>query len=205
MLVSASLICLMGTLAPPEYPIERVLERNRRISPQQRQAIAVAVLESARAHRLDPALILAVIDVESSFRLSSRSSVGAMGLMQLMPKTGRQFARRLGLRWHGEKTLYTPAENVRIGAAYLSWLLRRFNGDLQLALSSYCHGPMTVRRALDQQGALSAYRARYAGKVKRALTRVQRTLWAAKRNPPEPGSRPRYSVLSRGTQRPSDG
>ncbi len=128
MLLTASLICLVGAVAPPEYPIERGLERNRRISPQQRRAIAVAVLESARAHRLDPALILAVIDVESSFRLSSRSSVGAMGLMQLMPKTGRQFARRLGLSWRGERTLYTPAENVRIGAAYLPWLLRRFNG-----------------------------------------------------------------------------
>ncbi|MCB9651547.1 MAG: lytic transglycosylase domain-containing protein [Deltaproteobacteria bacterium] len=122
---------------------------------------------SAHERGVDPRLVLAVITVESGFDPRAVSPVGARGLMQLMPKTGRQWARRLGIPWRGPRTLFDPLANIQIGAAYLAWLQGRFRGRRSLALAAYCHGPGLIRR-LARRGALTQYRLRYAGKVARA-------------------------------------
>jgi soluble lytic murein transglycosylase len=132
---------------------------------------------SAQKHHLDPRLVLAVITVESGFDPRAVSPVGARGLMQLMPKTGRQWAHRLGIPWRGPATLFEPLANIRIGAAYLAWLQRRFRGRQSLALAAYCHGPGLIRRLLEA-GPVPQYRLRYAGKVARAeATLGQRFRW----------------------------
>ena len=142
---------------------------------------AQTIETSARRHHLDPKLVLAVIAVESGFRARATSPVGARGLMQLMPSTGRQWAERLGIPGRGPATLFEPTTNIRIGTAYLAWLQRRFKGRRALALAAYCHGPGLIRRFV-RAGDVPQYRLRYAGKVARAergLTRAVR--WGALR------------------------
>lgn len=87
---------------------------------------------------LDPFLILSLIRQESAFNTRAHSSAGAMGLMQLMPRTARLFSRVPRAR------LYDPETNVKIGVRYFSNLVSRYNGDVELALASYNAGVLRV-------------------------------------------------------------
>lgn len=91
----------------------------------------------ARKYDVDPALVAAVVETESRFRSDARSQVGARGLMQLMPKTGR---------WMGARNLYNAEQNVDAGAKYLKYLNGRFDGNLTKTIAAYNAGEGVVRR-----------------------------------------------------------
>lgn len=95
------------------------------------------ILEVAARHGVDPALIAAVIRVESGFRPDAVSARGAQGLMQVMPDT----AALLGFSDSAD-----PHTNLEIGTRYLAILLDQFGGDAELALAAYNAGPGAVRR-----------------------------------------------------------
>ena len=103
---------------------------------------------AAGDHGIDPAWVLATIRMESAFRARARSSAGALGLMQIMPATGRRIARAAGVRHRGNRTLLDPKENIRLGAAYLRRLLDRVHGNPALASASYNAGPHRAERWL---------------------------------------------------------
>ncbi len=91
----------------------------------------------AQKYDVDPALVAAVMETESKFRTRARSQVGARGLMQLMPRTGR---------WLGAGNLYDPEQNVEAGTKYLSYLNQRFDGNLKNTIAAYNAGEGNVRR-----------------------------------------------------------
>lgn len=94
------------------------------------------LIESAASrHDVDARLVKAVIQVESAFQPRARSPKGAMGLMQLMPTTARQYSSR---------NPYDPASNIEAGTKYLKRLLGEF--ELPLALAAYNAGEAAVRR-----------------------------------------------------------
>ena len=103
---------------------------------------------AADDHGIDPAWVLATIRMESAFRPRARSSAGALGLMQIMPATGRRIARSAGVRHHGNRTLLEPYENIRLGSAYLRQLLDKMHGNPALASASYNAGPHRTERWL---------------------------------------------------------
>ena len=95
------------------------------------------------SNTLDPYLMAALINQESAFDARIRSSANAIGLMQLLPSTGRQYARKLGLKRYSTASLTNPETNIRIGMAYFADLLRR-TGDVMRALAAYNAGESRV-------------------------------------------------------------
>jgi soluble lytic murein transglycosylase-like protein len=91
----------------------------------------------ARAHGIHAALLKAVIEVESGFNAKARSPKGAIGLMQVMPTTAARY---------GQFDLYSPEENLDVGARYLHDLLVMFDGDVRLAVAAYNAGENAVKR-----------------------------------------------------------
>lgn len=108
------------------------------------------VRENARTFDVDPALIAAVIYAESRFRPDAVSEAGAIGLMQLLPETGRWIAATGGERFR-VKDLYNPKVNVRYGAFYLGRLLEKY-GDVRFALAAYHAGQGNADRWLAGNG-----------------------------------------------------
>nr|MCS5636703.1 lytic transglycosylase domain-containing protein [Myxococcota bacterium] len=109
--------------------------------------LAQVIVEEAKRHRFEPALVMAVIHVESSGRSLAVSPVGALGLMQIMPPTGRELAARHGIPWEGPDTLLDPVVNVKLGVAYLRRLTDRYQ-DVSTALAAYNWGPGRIDRRL---------------------------------------------------------
>ncbi len=95
------------------------------------------VRQLAPLYGLEPALVLALIEAESSFDPTARSPKNAQGLMQLIPATAERF---------GVRDVWDPEQNLRGGMAYLSWLLDHFDGNLELALAGYNAGEGAVER-----------------------------------------------------------
>ena len=95
------------------------------------------ITTAARHHQLDPALIRAVIHAESAFNPNALSKTGAAGLMQLMPDTATEV---------GVKNVWHQQQNIQGGASYLSSLLKRYKGNMKLAMAAYNAGPGAVDR-----------------------------------------------------------
>ena len=103
------------------------------------------VTAHARTYDLDPALLAAVIYTESRFRADARSSAGALGLMQLLPETGKAIAVRTGGDRFVVDDLLDPEINVRYGSWYLRELMRKYE-SLPTALAAYHAGQGNVDR-----------------------------------------------------------
>ncbi len=114
------------------------------------QAVAPLVEQAAKDNQLPPSLIYGVIWVESRFNPQATSPVGAMGLMQLMPKTARYLAECI--KWEGDADAYDPAFNIAAGSYYVARLIRQFNGDVDLALAAYNAGPGNIEKWMDNTG-----------------------------------------------------
>ena len=111
-----------------------------------------------RAHALglNLAWVYGLIRSESVFRPEAVSAAGALGLMQLMPATGRRVAARLGLALDGHHALLNPDTNLAVGSSYLGQLLQRFDGSELLATAAYNAGSSQVSAWLPRHGSLPA-------------------------------------------------
>ena len=96
-----------------------------------------AILSETIGKKVSPALVLALISVESSGRVDAESHKGAQGLMQLIPATAERF---------GVRDSRNPKENIKGGIAYLDWLMKEFDGDPILALAGYNAGENAVKK-----------------------------------------------------------
>lgn len=101
-----------------------------------------SVLSAARETHLNSAWVWAIMRQESAFMWNAKSSAGALGLMQIMPNTGKQLARGLALR---RVNLLDPEQNIRLGSTYLRQLLKLFDGNATLATASYNVGPTRIK------------------------------------------------------------
>jgi soluble lytic murein transglycosylase-like protein len=116
-------------------PTATNLRATRYVAPERAKAYDDIITEHCRTHGVRADLVKAVMQVESAFNPRARSPKGALGLMQLMPSTAREY---------GVEDPFDPAQNVRGGVAYLRHLLDRYDNNEQLALAAYNAGPGAV-------------------------------------------------------------
>jgi soluble lytic murein transglycosylase-like protein len=120
----------------------RMRDERRELRPR---AYESDVEAAAIKYGLDPNLLFAVMRVESIYHRQIVSHAGAIGLMQIMPRTGRLISRELGVEDFDTIDLLNPRTNLEFAAWYLSSLIKRFDGRLPLAIASYNGGPHNVR------------------------------------------------------------
>ena len=108
----------------------------------------------AQSSKLDPFWLLAIARQESAFHPQARSHAGALGLMQLMPTTAKQAAKKAGIPYRRREELFSPTTNIALGSAHLSWLAKRFAGSRVMASAAYNAGSTPVKRWLQQRGHL---------------------------------------------------
>lgn len=151
------------------------------LSPQYGGKYREYINESARESGVDPLFIAAVIGTESAGNPSARSPKNAQGLMQLMPETGIETSRRIGMKQFDPMN---PRENVRVGTAYLGEQLKKYKGDLGLALAAYNAGP----GAVDKYGGIPPYKETqaYVQKILTEYERLKRTVPATKNRSSDP-------------------
>ena len=111
---------------------------------------------NARRSGVDPGWIYGVMRQESAFVPDARSGAGALGLMQLMPRTGRATARRLRLNIRSRRAIMNVDNNLRLGTYYLKTVLRRHKGNQIVATAAYNAGSHRVNRWLPRKDDLSA-------------------------------------------------
>ena len=99
------------------------------------------IVREAQQYGLRPAFVAAIILNESSYDPSAVSSVGARGLMQLLPDTGKWVAGKLGIRDYTDDLLFDAETNLRLGVWYLDFLSDRYGGDPVLVACAYHAGP----------------------------------------------------------------
>ena len=118
----------------PAFPV-----RFDSLEPVPQVPFGALLYEAAKRHDLHPRIVVELARAESNFRATAVSYKGAVGILQLMPATGRRF----GLE---RAELFDPKKNAEAGARYFSWLLRRFGDDLSKALAGYNAGEGAVDR-----------------------------------------------------------
>jgi len=128
---------------------------NKRLAWDNTSNIAQAIVQYSDRYSIDFRLLSSLIAIESGFRSDAVSSSGAIGMGQLKPDTAH---------WLGVVDPYNPVDNIAGTARFLSWLVRRYNGNLELALAAYYQGPGFV----DKNG-VAPVCLPYLEKVNRAL------------------------------------
>lgn len=112
--------------------------------------------QSSSDARISPTWAYGIARSESLFMRDVRSRAGAIGLMQLMPATGRAVAKEIRLPYSGLQTLTNPQNNIRLGTSYLGQMAERYSGNSVLATAAYNAGPHRVDRWLPDSGAIDA-------------------------------------------------
>jgi soluble lytic murein transglycosylase-like protein len=114
-----------------------------------KEELAEVIYEEATRYNQDPKFILALIAIESEFYNWSVSEKGAKGLMQIMPYVAQSLSQQLGIEWSGDRTLFNPYLNIRMGIYYFSQLALDFK-DVGVALTAYNYGPTYVKGLLER-------------------------------------------------------
>ena len=127
--------------------------------PEPEPETVTTIQGSARAYGLDPRLVEAVIACESGGRSNAVSRAGAVGLMQVMPATGKWIARHLNRKAFSRRSLFNPLVSIRFGCWYLKYLFKDLAGDVFDVVAAYNGG----------QGNVKKWKRRYGGLEKQAF------------------------------------
>jgi hypothetical protein len=152
----------------------RLLARKARLSEEEGLRIIQVAYRASVDQEVDVFRILGIIIAESYGNKKAISPVGARGLMQIMPLTGRFIAAAHGEPWRGRNSLYEIELNIRYGVWYYRDLLEAFDGDEIAALAAYNWGPKHVAYRIRHGQALPKV---YPGKVLAAEAEVRKEFW----------------------------
>lgn len=160
--------CMGADKAPPPRPAAPVIQHQAAIRwmPASVRRFAPLIEQSSFRHGVDANLLAIIVLVESGGDPIASSPKGAMGLMQIMPATGREIAQQRGMLTHVDARLYDPAYNIDFGAYYLARQLNRFGTpnplqSIERAAAAYNGGPGRLSRHLSTGEPLPAETMRY--------------------------------------------
>lgn len=147
---------LIPMLREPVRGVVREIVGVRRV-----EGYAAEIHSAAAAEGMEPALLAALVYVESTGRVNAVSHAGAMGLTQLMPAAASDAARALGLETPTKEALTSDAAlNLRLGARHLAWTLGAEGDDLERSLVAYNAGRARLRGWIDERGSYALWRER---------------------------------------------
>ena len=144
----------------------------KRLSSKERLELASIITEQAQQHNLDPLLVIALIQVESTFNTHAQSHKGAKGLMQLLPDTARYINKKTDKDILANSNLFDTKTNIALGTAYMEYLLNKTNGNLEYALAAYNMGPANMFRAKRENRLPKAY----SNKVLKEYAKLQKAV-----------------------------
>jgi hypothetical protein len=134
---SATVTPLKSVAAASEQTLTLVTENVRKDFFHKEVPFGSVIYQEAKKNNIRPELVAAVVQAESRFKPTARSGAGAIGLMQLVPRTGR---------WMGARDLTNPTQNIAAGAKYLKYLHERFDGNETKVIAAYNAGEGNVKR-----------------------------------------------------------
>lgn len=120
----------------------------KRLPSHKRYSMAEVITEQAKLHNIDPLLIVALIQVESNFKDNALSKKGAKGLMQLLPNTAKYIHSKDSKGINDFTNLYDMETNIKLGTAYMDYLLKKTKGNMEHALIAYNMGPGNMYKAM---------------------------------------------------------
>ncbi len=136
---------------------DHALKRLRGKWKPQAAKVARTILEESRKHQFDPLFLIAVIENESSFNPDARGTSGEIGLMQILPSSAPWIAAKVGQSYSGPTTLADLCQNIKLGAAYLDYLRKRFQWNGALYLAAYNMGTTNVVRHIQRDSIPRVY------------------------------------------------
>jgi soluble lytic murein transglycosylase-like protein len=151
------------------YVADEIIAPNSRNVEDPRKLAFNIVTESLIADE-DPFFVSSVILAESNFNKNAKSHVGALGLMQIMPHTGKYISDMLNIGWEGKEGLSNPEKNIRMGVAYIKYLKANFNNDLHKTLIAYNWGPGNVSKRPEKAPKESL---KYSNKIRTLTAKFQ--------------------------------
>lgn len=152
-------ILTSGRLANVKFVSDIIRDQHKRTNAS--ELARAIVIHSEKAH-LDPLFVAAIIKSESAFLQHAKSPVGALGLMQVLPSTGKYISDVRGVKWYGPWKLTDPNYNIRLGIEYVKYLSQMFNGNMEHALVAYNWGPGNLIDALKYRRPIPASTVKYA-------------------------------------------
>lgn len=131
-----------------------VLALTKKFLPKSQQkhakTISKSIILESRKYGFDPIFVMAVIQNESSFNTKMIGGVGEIGLMQVRPSTAKWISELYKIKYKGEKTLFDPAVNIRLGVALMDKLRDQFDAHSRLYISAYNIGARKVRNMVEE-------------------------------------------------------
>ncbi|MGK5086964.1 lytic transglycosylase domain-containing protein [Bdellovibrionota bacterium FG-2] len=113
--------------------------------------VSKTILQESETRGFDPIFLMAMIENESSFQPAMRGGAGEIGLMQILPSTGKWISKKAHLPWKGKKTLEDPVANIRLGVAFISVLRDQFDAHGRLYMAAYNMGARNVQKAMGKK------------------------------------------------------
>lgn len=134
--------------------------------------LARHILTLCEKNELDPAIVLAFIKTESSYRTYAISPVGAVGLMQVMPKTAAYLAKKYKIEYKNEKDLHNVYINSELGITYISELRKRFKNDYHF-IAAYNWGPTQINKEVRNNEFKIADKQKYVKGILRNIPQIK--------------------------------
>lgn len=147
-----------------EY-IAKIISSQGKRNLAQADFLARSIVSISEELKYDPLFVAAVIKYESTFQNRAVSSVGAVGLMQILPSTAQYISQKNSLRWFGKDSLYNTEHNIRLGISYLKYLEQYFSKNPLLVLIAYNWGPGNLQEALKNKKRIPSSPIQYARQI----------------------------------------